>query len=113
MMEFAIHLEACDPERNIWRSYSITTGQDLFGDWIVAMNYGRIGARGTTKTVVLPDEAETRRYVQKCLKKRENAPKRIGIGYKVIRTDGIRGEFIKPKRPYSNLPMVLHSAGGD
>ena len=31
MMEFAIHLEVCDPERNIWRSYSITGGQDLFG----------------------------------------------------------------------------------
>ena len=28
MMEFAIHLEACDPARNIWRSYSITGGQE-------------------------------------------------------------------------------------
>ena len=56
MMEFAIHLEACDPARNIWRSYSITAGQDLFGDWIVVLNYGRISARGTTKTVLLSDE---------------------------------------------------------
>ena len=93
MMEFAIHLEACDPERNIWRSYSITGGQDLFGDWIVAMNYGRVGARGTTKTVVLPDEAETRRYVQKCLKKRESAPKRIGIDYKVRQISGEWGDL--------------------
>jgi len=88
MMEFAIHLEACDPARNIWRSYSITAGQDLFGDWIVAMNYGRIGSRGTTKTVTLPDEAETRRYVKKCLKKRESAPKRIGIDYKIVGVSG-------------------------
>jgi hypothetical protein len=65
------------------------------------------------KTIVLPNEAETRRYVRQCLKKRENAPKRIEIDYKVIRTDGIRGEFIKPKSPYSSLPMVLHSNGGD
>ena len=93
MMEFAIHLEACDPERNIWRSYSITGGQDLFGDWIVAMNYGRVGARDTTKTVVLPDEAETRRYVQKCLKKRESAPKRIGIDYKVKDISGTWSDF--------------------
>ena len=83
MMEFAIHLEARDPERNIWRAYSITGGQDLFGDWIVVMNYGRIGARGTTKTVSLADEEAVRRYVRQCLKKRESAPKRIGIGYKV------------------------------
>ena len=88
MMEFAIHLEACDPARNIWRSYSITAGQDLFGDWIVAINYGRIVSRGTTKTVLLSDEAETRRYVQKCLKKRESAPKRIGIDYKVKDVSG-------------------------
>lgn len=93
MMEFAIHLEACDPARNIWRSYSITAGQDLFGDWIVAMNYGRIGSRGTTKTVLLPDEEETRRYVQKCLKKRENAPKRIGIDYKVRQISGEWGDL--------------------
>lgn len=93
MMEFAIHLEACDPARNIWRSYSITAGQDLFGDWIVAMNYGWTGARGATKTVLLSDEAETRRYVQKCLKKRENAPKRIGIDYKVKDITGTWGDF--------------------
>jgi len=49
------------------------------------------------KAVLLSDEAETRRYVRQCLKKRENAPKRIGIGYKVIQTDGIWGEFIEPK----------------
>jgi hypothetical protein len=27
MMDFAIHLEASDPTRNIWRAYSITAGQ--------------------------------------------------------------------------------------
>jgi hypothetical protein len=69
----------------------------LFGDWIVAVTYGRIGARGRTKTVVLPDEAETRRYVRQCLKKRESAPKPMGIGYKAIRTDGMWGAFTEPK----------------
>jgi len=61
------------------------------------MTYGRIGARGRTEAVLLPNEAETRRYVRQCLKKRENAPKRIEIGYKVIQTDGIWGEFIEPR----------------
>jgi hypothetical protein len=93
MMEFAIHLEACDPARNIWRSNSITAGQDLFEDWIVAMTSGRIGSRRTTPTVLLSDEAETRRYVQQCLKKRENAPKRIGIDYKVKDITGTWRDF--------------------
>ena len=93
MMEFAIHLEACDPARNIWRSYSITAGQDLFEDWIVAMNYGRIGSRGTTKTVVLSDEEDVLRYVRQCLKKRESAPKRIGIDYKVKDISGTWSDF--------------------
>jgi hypothetical protein len=39
------------------------------------------------------DEAETRRYVQKCLKKRESAPKRIGIDYKVRDITGTWGDF--------------------
>jgi predicted DNA-binding WGR domain protein len=99
MMDFAIHLEARDPARNIWRAYSITAGQDLFGDWIVAMNYGRIGSRGTTKTVLLSDEEAVRRYVRQCLRKRESAPKRIGIDYKVIQIDGRWEEFIEPKHP--------------
>jgi predicted DNA-binding WGR domain protein len=77
MINFTVQLEACDPARNIWRSYAISAGQDLFGDWIVAMNYGRIGAKGRTKTFVFADETETRRYVRQCLKKRESAPKRI------------------------------------
>lgn len=88
MMDFAIHLEARDPARNIWRAYSITGGQDLFGDWVVVLSYGRIGAKGRTKTVLLPNEAETRRYVRQCLKKRKSALKRIGVGYKVKDTTG-------------------------
>jgi len=74
MMEFAIHLEACDPARNIWRSYSITAGQDLFGDWIVAMNYGRIGSRGTTKRVLLSDEAEIAVMCKNALKSEKMRP---------------------------------------
>ena len=88
MMEFSILLEACDPERNRWRSYRIMAGQDLFGDWVVELTYGRIGSRGHTKVVAVDDETAARRYVQACLRKRETAPKRIGISYKVI---GIAG----------------------
>ena len=93
MMEFSILLEACDPERNRWRSYRIMAGQDLFGDWVVELTYGRIGSRGHTKTVAVDNEAAARRYVQTCLRKRETAPKRIGIDYKVRQTSGSWGDF--------------------
>ena len=83
-MAFTILLEARDPARNRWRAYRIAAGQDLFGVWIVELTYGRIGARGHTKTVAVEDEAAARHYVQRCLKRRATAPKRIGIGYKVI-----------------------------
>jgi hypothetical protein len=88
MMEFAILLEACDPERNRWRSYHIAAGQDLFGDWVVVLTYGRIASKGRTKTIPMPDEATAHRYMQSCLRKRESAPKRIGIGYKVKSIQG-------------------------
>lgn len=88
MMAFAIHLEACDPARNVWRAYHVAAGQDLFGDWVVELTYGRIGAKGHTKTVVVADEAAAYSYVRQCLKKRKSAPKRIGIGYKVVSSTG-------------------------
>jgi predicted DNA-binding WGR domain protein len=88
MMEFSILLEACDPERNIHRAYRLAAGQDLFGDWIVEITYGRIGAKGRTKIVQVADETAARRYVQTCLKKRKSAPNRIGIDYKMIQITG-------------------------
>ncbi len=98
MMEFSILLEASDPERNCWRSYRITAGQDLFGDWVVELTYGRIGAKGHTKVVTVDDETAARRYVQSCLRKRETAPKRIGVDYKVRQTSGRWGSPREIKR---------------
>lgn len=63
------------------------------------MNYDRIGSRGTAKTVLRLDEGPLRRYLRQCLKKRESAPKRSGIGYKVIQTDGRWDDFIELTGP--------------
>lgn len=83
MMEYSILLEARDPARNIWRSYHLAAGQDLFGNWLVQITYGRIGARGHSKVILVADEAEARRTIGECLKRRESSPKRIGVGYQV------------------------------
>jgi hypothetical protein len=48
-MEYSILLEACDPTRNLWRSYHIAVGKDLFDDWVVELTYGRIGSKGGCK----------------------------------------------------------------
>jgi hypothetical protein len=88
MMEFSILLHACNPVKNHWRSYHIAAGRDLFGDWIVELTYGRIGSGGRTKVVQVADEEAARHYVRDCLKKRASAPRRIGISYQVVATQG-------------------------
>ena len=79
----SILLEACNPELNIWRSYRITFGQDLFGSWIVELSYGRIGSKGRSRTILAENEAQAMGYVEQCLKKRQSAPKRIGAQYRI------------------------------
>ncbi|QJD29026.1 WGR domain-containing protein [Methylococcus geothermalis] len=88
MTTFYIQLEARDPARNISRSYQIIAGQDLFGDWVVELTYGRIGAKGRTKAVLVADETAARHYVRQCLNKRKSAPKRIGVSYETVSVGG-------------------------
>ncbi|SMF97905.1 WGR domain-containing protein [Methylomagnum ishizawai] len=83
MFEFSILLEACNPEKKHWRSYFVASGKDLLGDWVVEVSYGRIGARGHRKTKVCADQEAAREEVLKCLERRVNAPKRLGVPYKV------------------------------
>lgn len=75
------YLEARDPARNIHRAYSLAYGQDLFGNWIVETTYGRIGGKGRTLVTIVKSEDDALNYVQKALKRRQSAPKRIGVGY--------------------------------
>lgn len=81
MIVYSILLEADCPELNIRRSYLIEAGQDLFGNWIVEINYGRIGCKGRKKVILMDCEEDAKRVVKNRLKKRESAVKRIGVGY--------------------------------
>lgn len=83
MNVFSIGLEARDPPRNRWRFYSMQAGQDLFGAWVVRLNYGRIGTRGRVRDVVVADEAAGRKIVKACLRRRDTAVSRIGVSYQV------------------------------
>jgi predicted DNA-binding WGR domain protein len=46
MLTLVSYLQANDPEQNLHRFYRIEYGQDLFGQWIVEVNYGRVGGKG-------------------------------------------------------------------
>lgn len=83
MLKPVAYLEAKDASRNIHRAYSIAFGQDLFGNWVVETTYGRIGGKGRTLVTVVDNENEALKYVRKCLRRRESAPKRLGTGYEI------------------------------
>jgi predicted DNA-binding WGR domain protein len=89
MLTPVAYLEARDPTHNVHRAYSIAYGQDLFGNWIVETTYGRIGAKGRTIVTVVDNEDEALKYVQKSLKRRQSAPKRIGVGYEDRTVSGL------------------------
>ena len=83
MIVFSILLDADYPELNIRRSYYIEAGKDIFGNWIVEINYGRIGCKGRKKIFLINCEEDAKMEVKKRLKKRERLVKKIGVGYSV------------------------------
>jgi hypothetical protein len=61
MFDFRITLEARNPARRCSRQYRVEAGTDLFGVWVVEINYGRIGTAGRCRSYVLRDEAQYQR----------------------------------------------------
>ena len=86
-MTVSITLEARNPARDCWRSYSVAAFRDLLSDWIVEVRFGRIGAGGQGRLLrhVFNDEDLARRKVRDCIKRRQSAPKRIEAAY-VVKT---------------------------
>lgn len=79
-----VELEARDPAHNVWRRYLLTAAPDLFGTWLVEVNFGRIGAPGRTRATAYPDETSARAFARKCLRRRLSAPRRIGTPYRTV-----------------------------
>ena len=80
-MTFSTELAAIDAARNCQRRYRVKAFQDLLGDWLVTITFGRIGASGRTVVHVADDESQARRIVMSCLRSRGTAPRRIGVAY--------------------------------
>ena len=88
MTLFLIHLQACSPQRNIFRDYSIWLGKDLLGDWTVSITYGRIRAKGTHRTYDFKTREDALAKVWAILRKRASSNKRSGCDYKITEIKG-------------------------
>jgi len=77
----SIHLTAIDAGKNIHRQYSIETSTDLFGHTIVEWRWGRIGSRGQSRKISFDQKESAKIAVQRLLRRRDSAPKRIGVEY--------------------------------
>ena len=82
MNAFSALLEARDPALGRYRSYRLEAGTDLFGVWLVEITFGRIGSPGRCLRYVASDEAEARTLVQRSLRRRATAPRRVGVPYR-------------------------------
>lgn len=83
MNAFSALLEARDPTLGRYRSYRLEAGTDLFGTWVVEITFGRIGSPGRCLRYAAGDEAEARKLVQRSLRRRATAPRRIGVPYRL------------------------------
>ena len=90
MHAFRIVMEARNPKRNCFRSYCIEAGRDLFGDWMIDVNYGRIGTAGTWQRYSAKDEAGAIRLVQQKISRRSSATRRIGVSYQICEIEDLR-----------------------
>lgn len=80
----SVLLEAKDQERNIARRYEIYQSMDLFGVPTVDVSWGRIGTKGQHHRLSFPDPRAASQFVNRLLRRRGSAHKRIGVSYREV-----------------------------
>ncbi|ACB97300.1 WGR domain-containing protein [Beijerinckia indica] len=88
MEELAILLEARAPDLNRHRFWRVRIDRDLFGCWNARVTFGRIGGAGRTLRYDFEDQDEARAFVRKGLKRRQGAPRRCGVAYRLVEASG-------------------------
>lgn len=78
------YLQAINPSKNIFRWYEVRVAQDLWGKWSLMIGYGRMGGKGRTLHHSFSSFDTMKESLQKILKKRLHAGRRIGCDYVVI-----------------------------
>ncbi|VFM98717.1 MAG: WGR domain-containing protein, predicted DNA-binding domain in MolR [Candidatus Kentron sp. G] len=64
----AVYLRRVDPTQNISRFYSIRIEKDLFGEWCLVREWGRIGTIGRTRRDGFPDIGQALDAMEKLTK---------------------------------------------
>jgi WGR domain-containing protein len=96
----SVTFEAHNDERNHHRRYEIRLGRDLFGEWTVALSYGRTCRGGQEVRHSAADPERLRKMIRESLQRRLSAPKRIGCAYRLKEmsaTDGVDVGFWLPE----------------
>lgn len=50
-----LRLRRIDPAQNMRRFYALSVQPDLFGDWVLVREWGRIGRSSRVKEVIFPN----------------------------------------------------------
>ena len=80
--EERVNLLARDDGRNIRRAYRIERSVDLFGHHIVEWQWGRVGTAGQARQVSFAERTAAVQLVRTLLRRRDSAPRRIGVTYR-------------------------------
>lgn len=86
-----VAFKAHHPERNHHRWYRITLGQDLLGNWTLAVEYGRVGGGSQQRQFASPSPDLLRSILRERLLRRLSAPRRIGCAYRLTAWDAAPG----------------------
>lgn len=93
-----LRLESNNHARARHRWYEVRLGRDLFGLWMVTIEYGRDGIRGQSLVYSAPDPKGARDIIGYFLDRRVSSHFRIGNRYRVAEvtvTEGFRpGDWI-------------------
>ena len=66
-----VTLRLIDPEKNRWRFYSLDIQPDLFGQWCLVREWGRIGRPGKVLIRAYPTIAEAERALWRQQRRKE------------------------------------------
>jgi predicted DNA-binding WGR domain protein len=84
LSEILIELHASDPATNRRRAWRVVAAADLFGRWTAYVTFGRIGAAGRTIRHEFASEAAAVAFVQRSLRRRATAVRRLGVSYRPV-----------------------------
>ncbi|MGH8010452.1 MAG: WGR domain-containing protein [Candidatus Binatia bacterium] len=102
----SVTFEAHNDQRNHHRRYEIRLGRDLFGEWTVALLYGRTGRGGQEVRHSAADSEQLRKVIRESLRRRLSAPRRIGCAYRLKELSAADGVDVRFWLPANSLSVL-------